>query len=286
VTPPALDAPATPPPLVRLRDVGFTRGGNDILDGVDWDLEPGSTWVLLGANGSGKTTLGRIVSLWEHPSRGQLEWRGRPWGTFDVRRARVETSFVSAAMVDLVRPTVQALDVVMTAKHAALEPWWHRWEPADRSRARDLLAGEGVADLAERPFGTLSSGERQRTLLARALMSEPDLVVLDEPAAGLDLGAREELVTRLDSLASDPAGPAVVLVTHHVEEVPPSFEHLVALRHGRVLTTGPLPDRLTSEMLTECFDVSVELRAEDTPGGGMRYSAVGSRADGPGEAGS
>jgi len=182
-------------------------------------------------------------------------------------------AFVSSAMADLVRPALTAAEIVVCARFAALEPWWHRYTEADHARARALLADQGVGDLADRPFGQLSSGERQRTLLARALMNEPGLVLLDEPNAGLDLGGREELVDRLDALARDPRSAPVVLVTHHVEEIPAAFTHLLALKEGRVLARGPIRDTLTAELLTECFGIDLALVRHDGAAAGPRWSA-------------
>jgi iron complex transport system ATP-binding protein len=256
----------TAPPggsVLSLRGVGLTRDGRDLLDDVDWQVDPGRHWVLLGANGSGKTSLVRIASLYEHPSRGSVEVLGERLGSTDVRSLRRRISLVSPAMADLVRPQLSAAEVVVCAKHAALEPWWHHYEPEDHERARELLAGQGVGFAADRAWGTLSSGERQRVLLARALMSDPGLVLLDEPTGGLDLGGREELVERLDLLAGDPAAAPMVLVTHHVEEIPPAFTDVLALRDGRVLGRGPLVDTLDAELLGDCFGVRLSLERHD-----------------------
>ncbi len=246
-------------PVLRLRDVGVTRGASTLLDGVDWTVEAGQHWVLLGANGSGKTSLTRIASLYEHPSRGTVEVLGEKLGSTDVRRLRRRISLVSPAMADMIRPQLNAADVVMCAKYAALEPWWHDYDDADRLRAATLLDDQGVGFAVARPWAELSSGERQRVLLARALMTDPGLVLLDEPTSGLDLGGRELLVDRLDTMASDPAAAPTVLVTHHVEEIPPAFTHLIALSRGRVLAAGPLTSTLSSDLLSACFGLDLEL---------------------------
>lgn len=248
---------------LEMDGVGLTRGGRDLLDGIDWTVSTGQSWVVLGPNGSGKTSLVRIASLYEHPSRGRVRVLGEELGRCDVRVLRRRVSLVSAAMADQVRPQLDALDVVMCAKHAALEPWWHRYEPEDRERARALLAGSGVEHAAGRTFGSLSSGERQRVLLARALMSDPGLVLLDEPSAGLDLRGREDLLDRLDEVARDPGSPPVVLVTHHVEEIPSSFTHVLLISGGRILRRGELPDALDSGVLSECFGLELRLDRHD-----------------------
>ena len=264
-----------PPAVLSMDEVGLTRDGRDLLDGVHWQVHPGQHWVLIGANGSGKTSLVRIAALYEHPSRGRVEVLGERLGHTDVRTLRRRISLVSPAMEDLVRPQLSAAEVVVCAKFAALEPWWHRYEAADHDRARQLLDDQGVGFAADRPWGTLSSGERQRVLLARALMSEPGLVLLDEPTSGLDLGGREALVDRLDALAGDASSVPMVLVTHHVEEIPPSFTHLLALRAGRMLAAGPLRSTLDADLLSECFGVPLTLeRHDDGRYGARRRSGV------------
>ncbi|HMU79972.1 MAG TPA: ATP-binding cassette domain-containing protein [Microthrixaceae bacterium] len=250
-------------PALAMVGVGFTRDGRDLLDGVDWRVEADQDWVVIGLNGSGKTSLIRIAALYEHPSRGTVDVLGERLGRTDVRVLRTRLSLVSAAMADLVRPNLSAAEVVMCGRFAALEPWWHTYTDADRDRARALLAAQGVGAVADHPMGTLSSGERQRTLLARALMNEPGLVLLDEPTAGLDLRGREELVDRLDALAVNPDAAPLVLVTHHVEEIPPGFTHLLALRDGRVLAQGPVDDVLTAELLSDTFGLRLVLERRD-----------------------
>lgn len=255
--------------VLELRSVALVRSGDVLLDDVDWRIDAGQHWVLLGANGSGKTSLVRIAALYEHPSSGTVEVLGERLGSTDVRRLRRRIALVSPALTDMIRPQLRATEIVMCAKFAALEPWWHEYDDADRLRSRELLDQQGVAALADRTFGSLSSGERQRVLLARALMSDPSLVLLDEPSAGLDLGAREELVERLDLLAATPAAAPMVLVTHHVEEIPAGFTHLLALRDGVALHAGPLADALDDELLSECF--GLPLRVERHSDG--RFSA-------------
>jgi iron complex transport system ATP-binding protein len=240
-----------------LRGATVVRGERAILDGVDWTVRPDERWVVLGRNGSGKTTLLRLASCYLHPTAGTVDVLGGRLGRVDVRTLRARIGLTSAALADQLRPSLDALDVVMTAKYAALEPWWHQYSDADRARAARLLDRLGVGAFAGRDFGTLSSGERQRVLLARALMIEPGIVLLDEPNAGLDLGGREELVAALTALAVDPASPPIVLVTHHVDEIPPGFTHLLLLRDGRVLAAGPIDTTLTPDALSETFGVSL-----------------------------
>jgi len=244
---------------LRLTGVGLVRDHVTILDAVDWTVAAGERWIVLGANGSGKTSLLRIASLYLHPSRGTVDVLGQRLGHVDVRAHRRRIGIVSSSFADLLRPSINAVDIVMTAKNAALESWWHEYTDDDRARAMRLLDRFGCAPMADRPFAALSSGERQRVQLARTLMTDPSLLLLDEPTAGLDLGGREDLVARLAALAADPATPATVLVTHHVDEIPPGFDHLLLLRDGHVLAAGPLQDTLTEEALGACFDMAVSL---------------------------
>jgi iron complex transport system ATP-binding protein len=246
-------------PALRLRDVRLVKGDTTVLGGVDLDVGAGQRWVVLGPNGAGKTSLLRIASLWDHPSSGLVEVLGEQLGRVDLRRHRARIGLASHALGDLLRPGVTGLDAVVTARHASLETWWHDYDDADRAAARQLLARFGVAHRAGQPVGTLSSGERQRVLLARAFSGQPGLVLLDKPTAGLDLGGREDLLARLGAVASDPASPPTVLVTHHVEEIPLGTTHALLLRGGRVLARGPLEDVVTESALGELFGLPLRL---------------------------
>ena len=244
--------------------------GSTILAGVDWAVGSDERWVVLGANGSGKTTLLRLASLYLHPSRGTVRVLGGELGRIDVRSWRTRIGLASPAFGALLRPTLTALEVVVTARHAALEPWWHTYDDTDREAARALLARFGVPRAADRPVATLSSGERQRVLLARAFAGEPGIVLLDEPTAGLDLGGREELVAALGVASGAPPGPPTVLVTHHVEEIPVGTTHVLLLRAGRVLAAGSLDATLTADALSEAFGVPLHLERR-----GDRFAAWG-----------
>ena len=245
--------------VLALRGVSRTIDGVRVLRDVDWEVRPGQRWVVLGPNGSGKTTLVRIATMWEHPSAGTVELLGERLGRVDVRQLRARVGFTSAAMADMLRPSLTAAEVVMTAKHAALEPWWHAYDAGDVDRARAALKRVGCRDRSDQRFGTMSSGERQRVLLARALALEPGIIVLDEPNAGLDLGGREQLIVALSGLAADPGTPPLVLVTHHTDEIPDGFTHALLLRDGAVLASGPLEHTLTSATLSECFGLELVL---------------------------
>lgn len=245
--------------VLDLRQICFDREGRAILDNVSLTVEPQQRWLVLGANGSGKTTLMRIASLYQHPSSGSVAVLGHELGHTDIRLLRSRIGYASAALAAQLRTDLMCSDVVMTARHGALEPWWHHYEPADRDQALACLAQMGVGHLAERSIGTLSSGEQQRVLLARTLMNSPDVVVLDEPSARLDLGGREQLVSALEDLASEPDAPPFVLVTHHVDEVPPSMTHALLLREGRTLAAGPIAEVVTAEGLSACFGLDLQL---------------------------
>lgn len=250
---------APEPTAIRLEGVAVVRDGNALLDDISWTVRTGERWALLGPNGSGKTTLLRVAgsALW--PTRGTVDILGARLGKVDMRMLRQRIAVVSAAVTRALRPTLSALDVVLTGRHAALETWWNEYSDEDRVEADRLLheAGFGGSAFDERPFGLLSEGERQQVLLARALMGRPELVLMDEPAAGLDLGARERLLGHLAALAEDPSVPPLVLVTHHAEEIPPGVTHAALLRGGRLLVSGPIDEVFNSATVSECFGVPV-----------------------------
>lgn len=249
----------SPTPALQLDGVSRTHGTTQVLRSVDWQVDPGQHWIVLGLNGSGKTTLIRVASLYLHPSTGTVTVDGERLGRTDVRKLRQRIGLASSSLADQLRPQLTSVEVVMTARNAALEPWWHTYGDDDRSAAIDALDRTGCAHLAQRSFGSLSSGERQRVQIARALMGDPALVLLDEPTAALDLAGREALVRTLDELTATPATPPMVLVTHHVEEIPAGFTHVLMLSDGEVHAAGPLAATLTGERLSSCFGIDVEL---------------------------
>ncbi len=255
-------AQRAPGPAISFSKVSVVRDGRPILDAVDWEVGPQDRWVVLGPNGSGKTTLLRVAGARLMPSRGSVSVVGQRFGRSDLRTVRARIPLVSASTVRALRPFLSAREVVVTGRDAALLPVRHRYTQADWAAADRMLArvtGHGAAILPDAPFGLLSEGERQQVLIARSLMGAAELILLDEPAAGLDLAARERLVTRLGSLASDPSVPAMVLVTHHLEEVPSGFTHCLLLAEGRKLATGRLEDALTAPLVSKCFGVEVHL---------------------------
>ncbi len=245
--------------VLRLRGVGVRRGGRDLLAGVDLVVESGQRWVILGPNGSGKTTLVRVASLADWPTSGTVELFGHPVAGSDVRQLRCRVGVASASVADAIRPALPAIEVVMSARRGALETWWHHYDDADRTAALVALGRVDVGPLADRTFGTLSSGERQRVLVARALVSDSDLLVLDEPTAGLDLGARERFVQALHRLAADPTTPPILFVTHHVEEIPPAFTHALLLADGQVVAHGPMAEMVCDELVSAAFSLPVTI---------------------------
>jgi iron complex transport system ATP-binding protein len=251
------------PPAVVLRGVTVRRDGVPVLASVDWQVERGDRWVVLGPNGSGKTTMLGVAGARLWPTSGVVEVLGARLGHVDVRTLRPRVALVSGAVTRQLRADVTARDVVASGRHGALETWWHTYTAADWEKADWLLAEGGIGDIAGRTFGVISEGERQQVLLARALMSDPELLLLDEPFAGLDLGARERLLMRLSSLATDDASPPLVLVTHHCEEIPPGFTHGGLVRAGSLIASGPLSDVITSENVSTCFDVAVTVGCDD-----------------------
>jgi iron complex transport system ATP-binding protein len=252
-----------PDAVITVSRATVTRGGNHLIRDISWEVELDERWVILGPNGAGKTTLLNLAAGRLHPTRGTVHVLGERLGRVDVAELRTRVGLASAALAETLPPDETAGDVVLTASWSVVGRFRERYDDLDAGRAGDLLDQFGVGHLAERRFGTLSEGERKRTMIARALMTDPELLLLDEPAAGLDLGAREDLVRRLSELAEDPDAPALVLVTHHVEEIPPGFTHALLLRDGQVMAQGLLEDTLTADNLSKTFDVALKLSHAD-----------------------
>ena len=246
--------------VIRMDAVTVRRGDTTLLGGVDWAVELDERWVVLGPNGAGKTTLLRLAAADLHPSSGTVEVLGERLGRVDVFELRTRIGLSSAALGLRVPPDEVVRDIVISAGYAVIGRWRERYDPTDADRADELLGVLGLRGLAGRRYGTLSEGERKRALIARALMTDPELLLLDEPAAGLDLGGREDLVSRLAALADDPDAPASVLVTHHVEEIPPGYSHGLLLREGTVVAAGLLDDVLTDENLSTTFGLPLAVQ--------------------------
>ena len=254
--------------VLELHDVALRRGTTTILDGIDWTVREGERWVVLGRNGAGKTTLLQIAAGRLHPSSGTADVLGSRLGRVDVFELRPRVGLSSAALADRIPPGETVRDVVLTAAYGVTGRWRETYADVDTQRAADLLEAFDVARFADRTFGTLSEGERKRVQIARSLMTDPELLLLDEPAAGLDLGGREELVAALAELAGDERSPVLVLVTHHVEEIPPGFTHVLLLRGGTVHAAGPIDETLTAQNLSGAFGLELELERH-----GRRWAA-------------
>lgn len=251
--------PPADDPIVEVRDLVVRRSGRAILGPLDLTIRTGERWAVIGANGSVKTTLLSVLGLTLWPTAGTVEVLGARYGRVDSRELRRRIGLASSAVEAVMRDDLTPIDLVMTARYAATEPWWHVFTDEDRARARGLLDGLGMAGVADHAFGTLSAGERRRTSIARALMPDPELLLLDEPAASLDLGARETLLRDLARLAADQRPAAIVLVTHHVEEIPAGFSNALVLRAGQIVSGGPIDDVLTDAVLSRAFDLPIAL---------------------------
>ena len=245
--------------VADLAGVSIVRGEATLLDDVDWTVDEADRWVIIGPNGAGKTTLLQILAAQLHPSSGVAEVLGEVLGLVDVFELRPRIGVASAALADRIPRSERVADVVVSAAYAVLGRWRESYDQSDLERAVELMNQLRVGHLAYRTFGTLSEGERKRVQIARALMTDPELLLLDEPAAGLDLAGREALVATLSELCRDPDAPATVLVTHHVEESPTGITHALLLKSGRVLAAGPLEEVLTAENLGATFDLPLEV---------------------------
>ncbi len=249
--------------VVEFAGVTVRRGETILLDSVDWTVAADQRWVVLGPNGAGKTTLLQVAAAQTHPSAGVAGILDEVLGTVDVFELRPRIGLTSAALAERIPRDERVHDVVVSASYGVLGRWREAYDDLDHQRADALLVEVGVRQLADRPFGTLSEGERKRVQVARALMTDPELLLLDEPAAGLDLGGREDLLNTLTVLADDPGSPATVLVSHHVEEIPPGFTHALLLRRGRVVVAGPMAEVITEHNLAETFGMPLVLHQED-----------------------
>jgi iron complex transport system ATP-binding protein len=249
-------------PILRLRGVSVRRSGRTILGPIDWTVAAGERWVVIGPNGSGKTTLAQVASTYLWPTTGAVEVLGETIGRVDARELRRRIGYAGGGLEMEFDPGLSALDVVVSARHAALGPWWHTFTAADRARAEALLGEIGAGGLADRAFGLLSTGERRRVQIARALMPDPELLILDEPGSSLDIGARETLVRDLGSLAARPKPTAIILVTHHLEEIPSGFDRALVLGSGQAIGAGPIRTTLTGPVLSKAFSLPIEVRVD------------------------
>lgn len=245
--------------VLELVDVTVVRGEKALLDAVNWTVQDGERWVILGPNGAGKSTLLSIAAARLHPTRGMVDILDEILGAVDVFELRPRIGVSSGPLAGQIPHAETVANVVLTAAYGVTGRWREEYDSADVERSEELLRVWGLEGLHDRRYGTLSDGERKRVLIARALMTDPELLLLDEPAAGLDVGGREKLVQRLDELARDEAAPAIVMVTHHLEEVPDGFTHALLLRDGAIVAAGPVGEVMTQQNLSETFGMPLKL---------------------------
>lgn len=247
------------PAAVEMREARVRIDGRAVLGPIDLEIGRGERWVLLGPNGGGKTTLLSLAGARRQPSSGRVTVLGRTLGRADVRALHPRISHTSHALAEMMPPDLPVRTVVLTGKRATLSPWFQEFDAEDERRADELLEQVGCAHLAARRFKSGSQGERQRVLLARGLFSEPELLILDEPASGLDLPSREALIDAIEAVAQVPVSPTTIVATHHLEEIAPSTTHAALLREGGLLASGEIERVLTAETLEACFDVAVDV---------------------------
>ncbi len=244
--------------VIELEGVSLRRNGTEILQEISWQVTPGQQWAIVGANGSGKTTMLRVATGYLWPTRGAVRVLGKRFGQVDLRELRKSIGWVSSAIQQRMPPGIKAIEAVASGAFASIglyeKPGCEQW-----GRARELMADLGIAGIADRTFGVLSLGERQRVLIARALMPDPPLLILDEPCAGLDLAAREYLLDLVDSLAAKQDGRSLVFVSHHVEEITPSFSHVLVLKDGQVHAAGSKQGVLTDAVLGSAFGLDIRV---------------------------
>jgi iron complex transport system ATP-binding protein len=262
----------------ELSKVSVMRPGKMLLDDISWRVSEGERWVVLGPNGAGKTTLLQIIGASMHPTQGDVEILGERLGRVDIFDLRTRIGHTSTAVADRIPPTESVRDTILSAAYAVTGRWQEEYDAEDHARADQMMGEMGIKHLARRTFGTLSEGERKRVLIARALMTDPELLLLDEPGAGLDLGAREDLVASLEILSIADDSPVLVMVSHHVEEIPAGFTHVLMMRDGRIVAQGPIESTLTAAHLSTTFGQRIQL---DREGGryAARRAAYGHRAD-------
>ena len=247
---------------MELSDISVRRGDRIILGPLNWQVLEGERWVILGPNGAGKTTLLQICSSLIHPTTGEINILGEKLGRVDVFELRTRIGLTSSALVEQLPADELVMDVVLTAAYAMLGRWQEKYDLWDESRAMALLTALGVRELGERLFGSLSEGEKKRVQIARALMADPELLLLDEPASSLDLGGREDLLRRIESLSKDPLAPATVIVTHHIEEIPVGTTHALLLREGAVVAQGEVASVITDQNLTQAYGLAITVQTE------------------------
>jgi iron complex transport system ATP-binding protein len=251
--------PMTTYPVVRLDNISFIRDHTTILHDVSLTIERGQHWAIIGPNGSGKTSLISIINGYHFPSEGEVQVLGRRFGRTDLRELRLHIGEASSEIKNMLHTQDTVIDIALSGRFATIG-LYETPSLKDKLRAKILLEFFGLSEKEDRPFNILSSGEQQKTLLARALMPEPELLVLDEPCAGLDMGAREELLDAIQKMCDVPGGPTLILVTHNIEEIIPAVTHALALREGRIMAQGEKKEMLTGDVLSRTFDLNIEVQ--------------------------
>jgi len=245
--------------VLNFDNVSVTRGGKTILQNITWQVKPNERWVIVGPNGAGKTTLLRVAGTHLQPSQGNAQVLGKTLGEVNVFDLRTRIGFASTAVANRIPNSEPVLDAVMTASYAITGRFKETYEEVDIKRAKRVLGEWHLAEHADRPFGTLSDGERKRVQIARAVMPDPELLLLDEPVASLDIGSREATIKILGGYASHPEAPAIIMVTHHLEEIPTGFTHALILKDGQISASGPITQTLTTEKLSEAYGIPLEV---------------------------
>ena len=249
--------------ILNLEEISVRRGDKTILGPLNWQVLEGQRWVVLGPNGAGKTTLLQICASLIHPTRGKIEILGQQLGKVDVFELRTRIGLTSSALVEQLPSDELVIDAVLTAAYAVLGRWQEKYDLWDESRAMALLTALGVRELGDRSFGTLSEGEKKRVQIARALMADPELLLLDEPASSLDLGGREDLLKRIEIFAKDPLAPATVIVTHHIEEIPSGTSHALLLKDGQVVASGEVNGVISDENLSVAYGIPISVQSQN-----------------------
>ena len=245
--------------VLSFNNVSVMRSDKAILSDITWSVKDNERWVIVGPNGAGKTTLLKIAAAQLQPSTGTASVLGETLGEINVFDLRTRIGFASTAIASRIPNSENVLDAVMTASYAVTGRFKEKYDDVDERRARRVLTEWHLSDYADRPFGTLSDGERKRVQIARAVMPDPELLLLDEPVASLDIGSREATIKILSGYASHPAAPAIIMVTHHLEEIPAGFTHALVLNQGRIIASGPINHTLTTEKLSEAYGLALEV---------------------------
>jgi iron complex transport system ATP-binding protein len=250
-------------PILELSNISVQRGDRTILGPLDWQILEGQRWVILGPNGAGKTTMLQVCSSLIHPTSGQVQILGETLGRVDVFELRTRIGLTSSKLVDQLPADELVIDVVLTAAYAMYGRWQEKYDLWDESRAMALLTALGVRELGNREFGSLSDGEKKRVQIARSLMADPELLLLDEPASSLDLGGREDLLKRIEAFASDSLAPATVIVTHHIEEIPAGTTHALLLKEGKVIAQGVIESVITDANLSVAYGLPISVQSQN-----------------------